>query len=255
MRITIVTVVRDAGATLPDALRSLAAQTHRDIDHVVQDGGSRDGTRALLRGLGGPGMRLRSGRDRGIYDALNAGIARARGEVVGLLHGDDRFADAQVLAEVAACFEDPSVDGVYGDLEYLAGDGSGRVIRHWRAGAFAPGKLRRGWMPPHPTLFLRRRVLVERGLYDASFRIAGDYEAMLRWLAPGDLRLVYLPRVLVRMRAGGTSNRDLRHLWRKSREDLRALRMTGTGGPEVLLAKILRKLPQLLHRAPRVRSW
>ena len=244
MRISIVTAVRDGARTLPEALASLAEQVHPEIEHIVQDGGSRDGTRALLRRLGGPAIRLRSCRDAGIYDALNAGIARARGEVVGLLHADDRFADALVLRNVAESLEDPALDGVYGDLEYLAADGSGRVVRRWRAGPFRPGALKRGWMPPHPTLFLRRRVFHTLGAYDTGYRIAGDYEAILRWLGQGEVRLGYVPRVLVQMRMGGASTRGAALL--KAQEDLRALRASGVGGVGTLVAKRLRKLPQVL---------
>jgi glycosyltransferase len=179
---------------------------------------------------------------------LNKGIALADGEVIGLLHTDDLFARECVLAQVADALGSGNTDGVYGDLEYVARDRPSRVIRYWRAGAYSPELLRKGWMPPHPTLFLRRDVFEKHGSYDISFRIAADYEAILRWLTRAELRLAYIPEVLVRMRVGGESNRSLGRIIRKSREDLRALRRHGIGGRGVLLAKNLSKLSQFTRR-------
>lgn len=151
---------------------------------------------------------------------------------------------------MAAAFGDPEVDGVYGDLEYVARDDPARVIRYWRAGGYRPERLRHGWMPPHPTLFLRREVFARHGAYDPGFRIAADYEAILRWLIQGRIRLAYLPEVLVRMRVGGESNRSLGRILRKSAEDYRALRRHGVGGFGALAAKTLSKVPQFLRRDP-----
>ena len=229
---------------------SLQRQTYPLREHLVQDGGSTDGTLDIIRARADADTRLETARDGGIYDALNRGIARATGDVVGLLHSDDLFAHEGVLSRVAAAFADPSVDGVYGDLEYVAQDDPARVIRYWRSGAYRPERLRRGWMPPHPTLFLRREVFARHGAYDTDFRIAADYEAILRWLTRADLRLAYIPEVLVRMRIGGESNRSLGRILRKSREDLRAIRRHGLGGIGVLAAKNLSKVGQFLRRDP-----
>lgn len=248
MKISVVTAVRNGRATLPAMLDSLHAQTHAPIEHVVQDGASTDGTLAYLSRGGIPGTALLSEPDGGIYDAINRGILRASGDVVGLLHCDDVLAGPEVLARVANAFADPTVDGVYGDLQYVDRDNPARVIRHWRAGAFHPLRLKRGWMPPHPTLYLRRAVFDRAGLYDTSFRIAGDYEAMLRILKDGQLRLQYLPQVMVQMRLGGVSNRSFAHMIRKSREDYRAIRRHQIGGVGTLMAKNLSKLPQFLAR-------
>ena len=127
-------------------------------------------------------------------------------------------------------------------------DVTSRVIRYWKSGTYHPDRLRRGWMPPHPTLFLRREVFVQHGLYDTSYRIAADYEAVLRYFGKGGIRAAYVPEVLVRMRLGGESNRSLRQLLRKSREDYRALRSTGMGGFGTLALKNLGKLPQFIQR-------
>ena len=244
MKISVVTAVMNAAQSLPATLDSLQQQTHTDIEHIVQDGGSTDGTLDILQTVRRIGPDIISAPDRGIYDAINKGIARATGDVIGLLHADDQLADPTVLAKVAACLTAPEIDGVYGDLHYITADG--RVLRHWTAGAYARSRLKWGWMPPHPTLYLRRRVFDQLGAYDASFRIAGDYEAMLRYLTAG-VRLAYLPQVMVQMRIGGASNGSVRQLIRKSREDYRAIRRHRVGGGGTLLAKNLRKLPQFLR--------
>lgn len=244
MKISVVTAVMNGGASLPKAVLSLRRQTHEPVEHVVQDGGSTDGTLDYLAEHGHPGMVLQSEPDEGIYDAINAGISRATGDVIGLLHADDFLAGSEVLASVAEALQDPDIDGVYGDLEYVARDDTGRVIRYWRAGEYGSQRLARGWMPPHPTLYLRREVFARAGLYDTSYQISGDYDGMLRWLTKGKVRLAYIPQVMVRMRIGGTSNRSFAQMLRKSREDYRAIRRHNVGGIGTLLAKNLSKLPQ-----------
>lgn len=249
MKISVVTAVRNGVATLPRMLDSLRAQTHPDLEHVVQDGASTDETVAVLRAQGLAGMALASVADGGIYEAINAGIRRATGDVIGLLHADDMLADASVLARVAHALADPAVDGVYGDLHYVARNDPSRVIRHWRAGAFSPRALALGWMPPHPTLYLRREVFDRAGLYDTSYRISGDYDGMLRFLTTGQVRLAYIPHVMVRMQMGGASNRSFAQMIRKSREDYRAIRRHKVGGIGTLVAKNLSKLPQFWGQA------
>ncbi|WP_342068688.1 glycosyltransferase family 2 protein [Yoonia algicola] len=246
MKISVVTAVMNGRATLPAMLDSLSGQGHTDVEHIVQDGGSVDGTLAYLQGHGHRNMVLESCPDTGIYDAINHGIRRTTGDVIGLLHADDQLVDADVLAWVADALADPAIDGVYGDLEYVARADPGRVIRHWKAGAYSTALLRRGWMPPHPTLYLRREVFIRAGLYDTSFRIAGDYDGMLRFLTRGQVRLAYIPKVMVRMKMGGVSNKSFAHMIRKSREDYRAIRRHGVGGFGTLVAKNLSKLPQFL---------
>lgn len=244
MKISVITAVMNGGTVLGRAIESLRAQTHLDVEHVVQDGGSTDGTLAYLAAHGHPQMAVVSAPDAGLYDAINMGISRASGDVIGLLHADDYLADKTILKRVAKVFKDPRIDGVYGDLQYMARDDDTRVIRHWRAGVYDPSRLRHGWMPPHPTLYLRRDVFARSGLYDTSYQIAGDYDGMLRWLTTGQVRLAYIPHVMVRMRSGGVSNRSLGQMLRKSCEDYRAIRRHNVGGVGTLLAKNLSKLPQ-----------
>jgi glycosyltransferase len=250
VKISVVTSVYNRVDRVAEAVASVRAQGFVNVEHVVQDGGSTDGTLALLEALSAPGMRLESGRDGGIYDGINRGIARATGDVVGLMHSDDLFAGPDILQRVADAMSDSGVDGVYGDLVYVKPDDPTRVIRSWRSGAYHPEKLRRGWMPPHPTLYLRRAVFERWGAYDTAFRIAADYEAMLRWLVKGQIRLAYIPQVMVRMRVGGESNRSLSGIIRKSREDYRAMRRHEVGGVGTLLAKNMSKISQFIQKDP-----
>ncbi|MFG6665052.1 glycosyltransferase family 2 protein [Sulfitobacter sp. 916] len=248
MKISIVTAVFNRVDTVADALRSVEAQSYQNVEHVIQDGGSKDGTLELIRKHHGSSSGLVSEPDAGIYDAINKGISRASGDVIGLMHSDDFFAHDKVLEQVAEAFHDPAVDGVYGDLDYVSASDTNKIIRRWRSGPYHPKLLKRGWMPPHPTLYLRREVIDRWGLYDTSMRIAADYEAILRYLVNGDIRLAYIPEVLVNMRVGGESNRSLSRILQKSREDYTALRRYGVGGINTLLAKNFSKLEQFLPR-------
>lgn len=248
MTISIITAVYNRAATIGQALDSVARQTHRDIEHLIIDGASTDATLAAIARHQTPITRLISEPDNGIYDALNKGLHHARGDIIGLVHSDDFLAHDHVLARIAHAFADPAIDAVYGDLDYVAADDPDRIIRRWRAGPFSPAALRRGWMPPHPALFIRRRLVDAHGAYDTSYRIAADYEAILRWFGHAPIRAAYLPQVLVKMRVGGESNRSLERIWRKSREDYRALRHHRVGGLATLALKNLTKLPQFWQR-------
>jgi glycosyltransferase len=226
----------------------VASQSHNDVEHLIVDGASTDGTLSEVRRLARPEMQVISEPDRGIYDALNKGIRAATGEVVGLMHSDDFFAHDRVLEKVAFAFATTGADAVYGDLDYVAAADTNKIIRHWRSGEFASQRLARGWMPPHPTLFVRRDAMLRLGLYNTEYRIAADYEAILRWFGKGQLSLTYIPEVLVKMRVGGESNRSLGRIIRKSREDYRALKSNGVGGVGALAWKNLSKLPQFLTK-------
>jgi len=280
LKISIITATYHSAATVGDCLDAVAGQSYGDREHIVIDGASRDGTLELLKARRDQLTVLVSEPDGGLYAALNKGLARASGEVVGFLHADDIFGDGEVLASIAAAFADPAVMAVYGDLAYVRRSDPTRMVRHWRAGDFDPALLRRGWMPPHPTLYLRRSVYERLGCFDIRYRIAADYDLMLRVLSrlePGERyppevgdrrraaadpmalgqlpgRTVYLPRVLVRMRWGGESNRSLAKITRKSWEDYLALRRNGLAGPAGLGAlgalawKNLSKVPQFFRR-------
>lgn len=246
MKISLITAVFNRRPTVADAIRSAASQSHRNFEHIIQDGGSSDGTIEIVEALRYEKMSIVSEPDAGIYDALNRGIKRCDGDVVGFLHSDDILAHDCVLSKVAEAFEDPAIDGVYGDLDYVASDDISRIIRRWRSGDYEPSSIGWGWMPPHPTLYLRRKVYDEFGLYDTSYSIAADYEAMLRYLVVGRIRLCYIEDVMVKMRVGGESNRSIGRILKKSQEDYRAIRRHRVGGFGTLFSKNLRKINQFI---------
>ncbi|NNL54879.1 MAG: glycosyltransferase [Woeseia sp.] len=248
MKISVVTAVLNRSGTIAHAMSSVQEQTHGDVEHVIQDGQSTDGTLDKIRDHMTDQTLLVSEPDNGIYDGINRGISRATGDVIGLLHSDDFFGGPATLEKIAAAFDPEGVDGVYGDLQYVSASDPRRVIRYWRAGEFDRRKLARGWMPPHPTLFLRREVFDRWGAYDTSYEIAADYDAILRWLARGGVSLAYIPEVLVKMRVGGESNRSLSRILRKSREDYRALRSNNVGGMGTLVLKNMSKIGQFFIR-------
>lgn len=244
MKISIITVAYNSAATIRDTLESVAVQTHPEVEHIVIDGASSDGTADIARQFEHV-ARVVSERDQGLYDAMNKGIAIATGDIVGILNSDDFYAHPDVLAHVAARMESSLADALYGDLKYIHPRATQRVIRYWRSGGFQPGHFRYGWMPPHPTFFVRREHYYALGGYDLNFRSAADYELMLRFLYKHHLSTVYLPEVLVHMRTGGLSNSSLRNRWHANREDRRAWIKNGLR-PAIftLLLKPLRKIPQ-----------
>lgn len=244
MKVSIITAVRNNRETIRDAIDSVYRQFHADIEHIVIDGASTDGTVNILDSCRDRIAVLVSEKDAGMYEALNKGIARATGDVIGFLHADDLFEDHRIVSRIALAFANPTVEAVYGDLVYVSRADTGRIIRRWRAGTFSRGKLAWGWMPPHPTFYARRSVYERLGTFDTSYRIAADYDCLLRFLGRGGIVPAYIPGVLVRMRMGGASNRSLANILQKSHEDYRALRSNGVGGMGALAWKNLSKIRQ-----------
>ncbi|KQU99718.1 family 2 glycosyl transferase [Devosia sp. Root105] len=248
MRITLVTATFNSGATLPATLQSLAAQTYKNVEHLVIDGGSSDNTMELARSDHFANRVVLTEPDDGLYDALNKGVAKASGDVIGILHSDDVLASADVLESIAREFRDPTVLAVYGNLIYETREAPHKIIRYWHSGEFTLPKLRRGWMPPHPTLYLRRSVYERFGGFDCSYRIAADYDFVLRILPRIADEVRYLDKLFVRMKVGGTSNRSIQNIIAKSAEDLRALRSNEIGGWGSLVLKNTSKVGQFWHR-------
>ena len=244
MKISVITAVFNGCETIKDTLDSVLDQTHPHVELIVVDGGSTDGTLGIVERCRDRIAVLVSERDDGIYDALNKGLALATGDVVGFLHSDDVLARPDVLALIAAAFDDEAVDAVYGDLVYVYRTDMRKVIRRWRAGEFSPSRLSWGWMPPHPTFYVRRQVYERWGRFDTRLRIAADYDCMLRILSRGRVNPRYIPEVLVRMRTGGLSNRSVKNILRKSLEDYRVLRDNGIGGLGALAWKNISKINQ-----------
>jgi len=246
-KISIITAVYNARETIGDTLDSILGQTWPNIELIIINGASDDGTTELLEARKEHFDVYINEPDSGIYDALNKGISRASGDVVGFLHADDIFGSKQSLAHIAAVFGNPSIDAIYGDLLYVSRN-KDRIIRCWRAGEYSLNRLKKGWMPPHPTFYVRRSVYDRLGMFDTSYRIAADYDCMLRFIFQGKLRCHYLPEVLVKMRLGGESNRSIQNMICKSTEDYRALKHNRVGGLTALLWKNISKIPQFFLR-------
>ena len=253
MKISIITITYNSAATLPRALESVRSQTYGDIEHIIIDGASTDGTKELIINYQlsiinsqSPKVRWISEPDGGIYNALNKGIAMATGDVIGFLHSDDVLYSPDSIGQIAAAFESSGADVVYGDLEYRHGD---KVVRRWRSNAFRRGDLKYGWMPPHPTVYVRREVYRQVGPYDEWFRISADYDMILRIFTAG-YKTRYIPQVLVAMETGGASNRDAKARLSKTQEDYIALKKNHVGAGLLTVAcKQLRKIRQFLRQS------
>jgi glycosyltransferase involved in cell wall biosynthesis len=252
MKISIITAVFNRVNTVGESIDSVQNQKFVDFEHIIIDGVSTDGSLDEIRRRTTPRMRIFSEADDGIYDALNKGMRLSHGDIIGVVHSDDFLAHDLVLKRVSAAFDNLAIDAVYGDLVYVAAHNPNRVIRHWRAGTFLPENLTRGWMPPHPALFIRRRLLDTMGGYDTRFSISADYDAILRWFSMEDFRTTYIPEVLVKMRVGGESNRSLERIFLKSREDLLAVRGNHIGDIGTIALKNVRKINQFFVRPGKV---
>ncbi len=249
MKISIITSVYNNKETIAEAIESVLSQTYENIEYIVVDGASTDGTVEVIQRYADRIDTFVSEPDKGIYDGLNKGVALATGDVVGFLHSDDLFEDEHVIAKIADAFKKRHVDSIYGDLTYVSKEDTGNVVRFWKSGAFTPGKLKRGWMPPHPTFYVKREVYEKYGAFDTGFKIAADYDTVLRFLGREKISTHYIPEVLVKMRVGGASNKSLKNLVQKSREDLRAMKNNGVGHVGSLFMKNASKVPQFFRKA------
>lgn len=245
--ISVVTATWNCEETIRDCLESVSLQDYKNVEHVVVDGASVDGTLSILRENKGRIGVLISEPDRGIYDALNKGIFRSTGDVVGFLHADDIYSSPDVLTRVANAFSDPAVCAVYGDLLYVRRDDINQVVRRWVSSPFTLKRLKWGWMPAHPTLYVRREWYSRIGGFDPRYRISADYFSILSLFCLPGFKAVYLPKVFVKMRLGGASNKSIRNIIRKTREDWDALRRSGVGGVGALAWKNLSKIGQFLR--------
>lgn len=225
-KISLITATYNSAATLRDTLTCVQEQDYPNIEHILVDGASKDNTLEIARTF--PHLsRIESQPDHGIYDAMNKGIRMASGEVIGILNSDDFYVHPEILSRVMTQMESSGTDLLYADLEYVHATECTRVIRTWKAGMYEHGHFLRGWMPPHPTLFVRREVYEKFGMFNTDLRFSADYELMLRLLHRHRVSVCYLPEVIVRMRAGGVSNASLSNRWRANREDRMAWELNG----------------------------
>lgn len=227
MKISVITAVYNREGTIERSIRSVASQSHRDIEHLIIDGASQDRTCEIVQACSGPLVTFVSEPDKGIYDAINKGIRASSGEVIGLLHSDDRFAHDEVLSAVAGQFEDDTLDAVYADVAFFSEHSPEKLIRRYNSGRFNPDRVQGGWMPAHTSLFLRRRVFDRFGLYKTDYRIAADFEFIARIFKDHGIEARYVPDIWVHMQTGGASNAGLGSKITLNREILRACRENG----------------------------
>ncbi len=247
MKISVITVCLNSAATIRDTIESVLAQDHPNIEHIVVDGASRDGTMEIVRSYGDRIARVVSERDRGMYDSANKGLRMATGDVVGMLNSDDWYASTDVLSTMAREFARGDVEAVHGDLDFVDPRDTARITRRFRSRPFVPGDFRAGWHPAHPTFYVKREILLEIGGFDEQYRIASDVDLMMRVLEVRRARSVYIPRVLVMMREGGLSNGSLKRIWRANVECYRSMHRAGLPVPwYFVLRKPFAKTRQLL---------
>jgi glycosyltransferase involved in cell wall biosynthesis len=223
-KISIITATYNSAATVRDTLLSVSVQDYPHKEHIIVDGASADQTLQIVKQFGHV-SHVVSERDTGIYDAMNKGVAASTGEVIGILNSDDLYVHTRVLSNVMKAFENPQVDVVYADLQYVRADNLNKVTRTWRSGNFSRKKFYYGWMPPHPTVFLRKNVYDAVGNFNTELKSAADYEFLLRVLLKYDHHVHYMPEIIVKMRTGGISNATFQHRLRANREDREAWRM------------------------------
>lgn len=241
MKISIITVVWNNKKTIKDAIESVLGQTHKDIEYIIIDGASSDGTVEVVKSYGNKISKFVSEPDKGLYDAMNKGIALATGDVVGILNSDDFYIDSGVIERVAREFEKSQVDSVFADLVYVKSDNLNKTVRYYDSSHFTPQKFAYGWMPAHPTFFVKRWVYERYGLFRTDLKIAADFDILARFLYTHKISYSYMKEVLVKMRVGGVSTGGLKATWLIAKEQLQVCRDNGI---ETNIFKILLKYPR-----------
>ena len=246
MKLSLLTVCINSEATIADTIQSVLSQDYTDLEYIIFDGGSQDQTVSIIKSFGSR-VKLVEGNDSGIYDAINQAIAYASGSVVGIINSDDFYAHNQVLTQVMNRFSHEKVDAVYGDLHYVLRSNPDKVYRKWLSGDFRMSHFKYGWMPPHPTFFVRKSIYKKYGAFNDAFKISGDYELILRLLYKHQISVAYINEVLVKMRTGGKSDGDMKGRLQSLKEDYKAWKINGlTPAFYTIPFKPLRKLGQFI---------
>ncbi len=247
LKVTIITACLNNADTLESTMQSVFEQDYKNIEYIVIDGASDDGTQALLEKYKHKINILISEKDEGIYQALNKGLSKATGDVIGFLHADDFYANPSSVSKIVAVFEKENADCVYSDLQYVDRINPDKIFRNWKSTPYKEGLFLKGWMPPHPTFFMKKKWYDNYGNYNTTLTISADYEMMLRMLHKHKLRATYIPEVLVKMRKGGTSNRTLFRRIKANMEDRKAWKINNLKpGLLTLFIKPLGKIGQYL---------
>lgn len=257
MKITIITVCYNSADFIKECIESVLNQTYTDIEYIIIDGNSTDGTKQIIQHYGDKITRFISEPDRGLYNAINKGIRLVNGDIIGFLHSDDTFASTLTLQHIANFFlssavtpgSQKRVDVAYGDLVFVDNKNANKIVRYWVSRPFKPSLLRKGWMPAHPTVFMRREVYEKHGLFNTNLKCAADYDYILRVFSDDTLGLCYLPEVITRMRMGGISTGGIRQLINKKLEDFWVLKHNNMPFPLwILVVKNVSKIPQLIFK-------
>lgn len=243
MKVTIITVTLNSEKFLEDCIQSVISQDYKDIEHIVIDGKSGDGTLAIIRKYENHIAKWISEKDRGMYDAINTGMEMATGDIIGTLNSDDILASPDVISSIVKHFEAEKVDAVYGDLLYVDQQDPQRVIRVWKGVPYRRSRYRYGWMPAHPTFYFRRKLLEQCGLYETHYFTAADYEFMARYLYRFRVSASYIPKLIVRMRTGGISNNNIYSRFRANRRDYLAMKVNKI--PFAFIVSLLKPLIKL----------
>lgn len=248
MKVSIITATYNSAETISDTLQSLNAQSYQDIEYIIIDGSSKDNTLAVIKQQCPCVTTIISEPDKGIYDALNKGICAATGDIVGFLHSDDLFAYPDAVKDIVEQLQNSNSDALYGDLQYVSKNDTNNVIRLWKSGQYSRSQLKNGWMPPHPTFYMKRDLYEKHGLFNLNFKIAADYDSLLRYLWTNNVKMTYLPKVIMKMRVGGASNRNLKNIIQKTKEDITALKNNNLFWPSAIFIKNLSKIPQFIFK-------
>lgn len=250
MKVSIITACFNSSHSIENCLESILSQNYDNIECTIIDGKSSDDTLSIVKDYQQKYsyIKLISEKDQGIYDALNKGVMLATGDVIGFVHSDDLLASKTVISEIVAILKNKALDGVYGDLEYVRKEDITKVVRFWKSRSFNSKLLSKGWMPAHPTLFLKKEVYEKHGFFNLTYQISADYDFMLRILKDDSLKFGYLPKVITKMRIGGASNGSINNIIKKTKEDYRAIRSNHIGGWFSILIKNTSKIKQLFIR-------
>ena len=249
MKVSIITASYNSAETIGDTINSVLEQDYDDVEYIIVDGSSSDQTLNIVRNFGDRISHIISEPDGGMYDAMNKGISKATGEIVGILNSDDFYAHSSVISSVVKAFKREQVDSVFGDLVYVKPHNLSRIVRYYSSASFEPSLFSKGWMPAHPTFFVKRSAYLEYGLFQTDYEIAADYELLTRFLAKHQLSYKYLPEVMVKMRTGGASTISFKSNWILNKEIVRACSENDikTSLPIVFL-KYFKKVFQLVKR-------
>jgi len=249
MKVSIITICYNSAETIRDTIQSVVDQSYPDIEYILIDGASTDATLTIAKSFGDKVTTLISEPDKGIYDAMNKGVAAATGDIVGILNSDDFYAYTDVIADVVAQFKEYNCEALYADLVYVDRDATDKVTRKWISGAYKHGDFLKGWMPPHPTFFTTKEAYNRLGTYNTVLRTSADYELMLRFLHKNQLTVAYLPKIITKMRVGGQSNVSFSNRLRGNKEDRKAWELNDLKpGMFTLIRKPLSKLSQFIKK-------